>query len=56
MNDKSKRNECLIMLADIDELIEELKYKKEIEKQEAIDITNQLLQAYTLKLEIVKII
>lgn len=56
MNDKNKRNELLTTLADINELIEELEYKRETEKQEAIDITNQLLQAYTLKLEIIKII
>ncbi len=53
--DKSKRNELLTMLADITEIIEKLEVERET-RREVTDNTNQLLQAYKLKLEILKII
>ena len=55
MNDKSKRNELLITLADIDELIENLESEKRA-KDEVTDITYQLLRCYELKINILKII
>lgn len=48
--DKEKRNELLITLADINNLIEKLETKNQYEK--ATDSTNQLLYAYDIKVKI----
>lgn len=49
--DKTKRNELLIALADINSLIEELETIKKYNK-EATDTINQLLYAYEIKIKI----
>lgn len=51
MPDKSKRNELLITLADINNLIEKLEHRFYHEK-EATDVINQLLYAYDIKVKI----
>lgn len=48
--EKTKRNELVIALADINNLIEKLEAKSKYEK--ATDITNQLLYAYDIKIKI----
>ena len=53
--DKTKRNELLIMLADINKLIEKLENKSN-RKDEATDEIYQLLQCYELKINILKTI
>ena len=53
--DKTKRNALLAMLADLNELIEDLESDKR-RKEEVTDINYQLLQAYNLKLDILKTI
>ncbi len=55
MGDKSKRNELLTTLADLDELIEDLESERR-SKDEVTDITYQLLRCYELKINILKII
>lgn len=51
MDEKTKRNELLITLADINNLIEKLENKEHYNK-EATDITSQLLYAYDIKVKI----
>ncbi len=55
MNDKSKRNELLITLADINELIETLEGTIRV-SEKATDEVHQLLKCYELKVDILKII
>ena len=54
MDEKTKRNELLITLADVNNLIQEIddeqKYNHNTES--AINIRNQLLTAYSLKVQI----
>lgn len=51
MDDKSRRNELLITLADINNLIRILESKMQYEK--ATDCVNQLLYAYDIKVKII---
>lgn len=53
--DKTKRNELLVTLADLNNLIEKLETKTE-RKVEATDEIYQLLKCYELKVNILKII
>ncbi len=55
MADKTKRNELLTTLADVNELIEKLEGKSQYEK-EATDTINQLLYAYDIKVKILNYI
>ncbi len=55
MDDKTIRNELLITLADVKELIEKLEAIVN-RKDEATDEINQLLHCYELKINILKII
>ena len=55
MNYKSKRNELLITLADINELIETLEGTIRV-SEKATDEVHQLLKCYELKVDILKII
>lgn len=48
--DNSKRNELLITLADLNNLIETLDKKRQYEK--ATDVINQLLYAYDIKIKL----
>ena len=48
--DKTKRNELLTTLADINNIIE--KIERKVEHEEATDITNQLLYAYDIKVKL----
>ena len=52
MDEKTKRNELLITLADINNLIQKLENKDAYNKEEAIDTTSQLLYAYDIKIKI----
>lgn len=51
MDDKTRRNELLITLADINNLIRTLESKMQYEK--ATDCVNQLLYAYDIKVKII---
>lgn len=51
MEDKTKRNELLITLADVNSLIGALETKNQYEK-EATETINQLLYAYNIKVKI----
>lgn len=51
MDEKTKRNELLITLADVNNLITTLESKNRLEK-EATDTINQLLYAYDIKAKI----
>ena len=53
--DKNKRNELLIVLADINELIKKLEANTRI-NEKATDETYQLLKCYELKIKILDII
>ena len=52
MDEKTKRNELLITLADINNLIQKLENKDAYNKEEATDTTSQLLYAYDIKIKI----
>lgn len=52
MDDKTKRNELLITLADINNLIEQLESINPHKKEEATDTVSQLLYAYDIKVKI----
>ncbi len=52
MDSKTRRNELLITLADINNLIEELESIKKNKKEEATDTISQLLCAYDIKIKI----
>lgn len=51
MDEKSKNNELIIALADINNLISKLENKVQYEK--ATDNINQLLYAYDIKIKII---
>lgn len=52
MDSRAKRNELIITLADINNLIEELESIKHNKKEEATDYISQLLYAYDIKIKI----
>ena len=57
MYDKSARNELLITLQDVKELIGRLEHKSKYEintKEEAAEVLAQLLSAYSLKVQILE--
>lgn len=52
MDEKTKRNELLITLADVNNLIEEIESEQKYNAESAINSRNQLLTAYSLKVQI----
>lgn len=52
MDEKTKRNELLITLADVNNLIEEIESEQKYNAESAINLRNQLLTAYSLKVQI----
>ena len=52
MDSKTKRNELLITLADINNLIEEIESEQKYNAELAINVRNQLLTAYSIKVQI----
>ena len=52
MDSKTKRNELLITLADINNLIEEIESEQKYNAESAINVRNQLLTAYSIKVQI----
>ena len=52
MNEKTKRNELLITLADVNNLIEEIEGEQKHNAEAVINSRNQLLTAYLLKVQI----
>lgn len=52
MDEKAKRNELLITLADVDNLIKEIEGEQKYNADLAINSRNQLLTAYSLKVQI----
>lgn len=52
MDSKTKRNELLITLADVNNLIEEIESEQKYNAESAINVRNQLLTAYSIKVQI----
>lgn len=52
MDEKTKRNELLITLADVNNLIEKIENEQNYNAELAINVRNQLLTAYSLKIQI----
>ena len=52
MDEKTKRNELLITLADVNNLIKEIEDEQKYNAESAINSRNQLLTAYSLKVQI----
>ncbi len=53
MDEKTKRNELLITLADVNNLIEKIENEQNYNAESAINVVrNQLLTAYSLKIQI----
>lgn len=52
MDEKTKRNELLITLADVNNLIEKIENEQKYNAESAINTRNQLLTAYSIKVQI----
>lgn len=52
MDEKTKRNELLITLADVNNLIEKIENEQKYNVESAINTRNQLLTAYSIKVQI----
>lgn len=52
MDSKTKRNELLITLADINDLIEKIESSQKYNAESATNSINQLLTAYSIKVQI----
>jgi hypothetical protein len=52
MDEKTKRNELLITLADVNNLIKDIEDEQKYNAESVINLRNQLLTAYSLKVQI----
>lgn len=52
MDSKTKRNELLITLADVNNLIEDIEDEQKYNAESVINSRNQLLTAYSIKVQI----